>query len=1720
MKASFTHYLKTKWRYVLPLLCFGMMAMQTAFADCDPKLTGSELTLTCDGLLSFTFNGQTFDRVQLNAQSPGTTEFFNFTDLPFGHATGSIRPGSPAHLKFFCDTDTSNFKILDIGNLPTWDLTTGMGAGVYTWNGTGWSRRTAFNNGGSLALSVVSTENPWCQMSEDGIIRVQLTGDVIPKCDGATYQVVLGGVTRMATLGSIIEFTGLATGTYSATASIVTYSCPCGITISPATVSATLVDRTGTTTSLACVAQVNLSLSSSCKATLNVNDVLLGINDPCMAASVDSFVIRDPNNPFGPPLASVAGSGGGTGSGSALGLATIDNAEEYLGKNLKVEVYSNTGNYCWGNVLIEDKSAPIVTCVNPSVMQISCLEYEGTPRRTLDSLIEDCSPFDVTIIAENLIDRCSDLTDSVLRKVVVTYSARDIHGNQSSTCMDTLEILRFDSMPGNFPTLDVPGKIILPPNFVIEPRAGMFTNGSGSMFSERNPLRCVRAPEQSYIREVRDGDGVEPAPIAIGTATRIGGTGFPVLQWTDSKGRPRTSQLLPLNYREADQAYQKIVDENLNTCGIGVQYEDLTFRFGCKIKIQRQWYLYEWSCEGEQRKDLGVQEIVVMDFEAPEFEEIVPDETFSVGAFQCSRILDIKYPTVVDNCDDDVDVQAAIYDADWNLIGPTINSISGEVDVTFDFPFGWNYVVYTATDDCDNFARDTASVHIIDNTPPVVICKEFLVVGLSSDGTVRVPESAFDNGTYDDCGLESTCVVRMDDLELLNNLDTDGDGEVLWADFQDLMIACGRDYSAYTYVKEDGKRYISSTTICTPYVEFCCADNVGENPEDVMVVFRATDNNGNVNNCMVFVDLQDKQVPQITCLPDVYIDCDFELPEFEASYPDLSDDPLSVYFGDVVDQNEQKTFGIASPDLRKYLLTDKHPDPSNLVDATYVDNCNAPRIPVTIEADIDNCGFGTIKRTYFATDGENRSRTCVQTIHIFRNAFDDATIRDPEPLINLEGCMIPEDLVKESFGEPEVIGDNCSLIGISQENRIFTFNTEDQESDACFKIVRKFTIIDWCQSTANNPVKEIHTFTQVIKVNDPDGPEITCSDDIMLNTVDCEEDNVMFMATAEDECTAGSDLLWSGRLEILDSDSNVVEFRTLTEAQIVEDGAGKATYSATLPIGTHRMIWSVTDRCGNIESCTQYATIRNNKKPTPFAINVSTALMNNNGMVSIWAEDFNQKSTHPCYDDALIQFAISPQGAGFAAARSSLTFDCNSAISNFLDFYAFIVIGSDTIYDFTTVELKVQDNNGFCTNTRPSVSGTNVSALITGTITTEAAAKVPNIGVDLFGGNQGASALEGVVTDIEGQYAFPAMPKGGKYVISPSSTDDFLNGVSTLDLVLIQRYVLGIYEISSPYTLIAADINNDEQITSIDLVELRSAILGFKTKFPNNESWRFVDADYKFIDAEDPLGENFTESYIIDELENSMNVDFIGLKVGDINGSVDAAGVVGKPRSSHELVAIDANYSRGETVVMPISSRQHIMTAGTQFTLEFDANKLNFVGIEAGALAISAENLGTRQLAQGSVTISWSDIHDVSLQDNEVLFTALFEAKDAGTLAQTVDIGSSVIAAEIYDASYEVSELILTYKETQEQGTFALHQNSPNPFAEQTRIAFFLPRASAATLTIYDVTGKLLRSFSGSFDKGNNYITVKNGDLSGTGVMYYTLATDEYTDTKRMVLLK
>ena len=87
-------------------------------------------------------------------------------------------------------------------------------------------------------------------------------------------------------------------------------------------------------------------------------------------------------------------------------------------------------------------------------------------------------------------------------------------------------------------------------------------------------------------------------------------------------------------------------------------------------------------------------------------------------------------------------------------------------------------------------------------------------------------------------------------------------------------------------------------------------------------------------------------------------------------------------------------------------------------------------------------------------------------------------------------------------------------------------------------------------------------------------------------------------------------------------------------------------------------------------------------------------------------------------------------------------------------------------------------------------------------------------------------------------------------------------------------------------------------------------------------------------------------------------------------------------------------------------------------------------------------------------------------------------------------------------------------------GDYKLEQNRPNPFRVETVIGFSLPEAMEATITIYDVTGRQLRQIQGDFSRGYNQVQFRREGLQASGILFYQLRTAEYTEVKKMMLVR
>jgi hypothetical protein len=851
-----------------------------------------------------------------------------------------------------------------------------------------------------------------------------------------------------------------------------------------------------------------------------------------------------------------------------------------------------------------------------------------------------------------------------------------------------------------------------------------------------------------------------------------------------------------------------------------------------------------------------------------------------------------------------------------------------------------------------------------------------------------------------------------------------------------------------------------------PTVTFCCTDA----GQSVMVVFRAYDCYGNFNECMVSVNVNDKVPPIIiSCPAPQTITCDDYLTNLAAA--------------------------IANED---YSVLEQYGEP------LFYDNCQLD-VTYTVTENIDNCSAGTVTRSWTATDGTNVPVTCTQTITV--QHVSDWVVEFPADVtVECTDGQLPD------TGEPEIFFDECELIAVSYEDQTFTV-----VPDACYKIERVWTIINWCvyeefgsnlYSEANYAESNLNvdwdgdgdkdsrtfrdgfnssgtpgvadgyiSFKQVIKVTDTEDPafEVPAIDGCIVEA-DCDKDLVLPFPTITDECSIEYDVDITGDF----GDFN--------------DISGDVTVP-NVGVGEYEVTYAVTDNCGNTGYQTITITVEDCKKPTPLCDNGLVVEIMQTQMVTVNAEAFDEGSFDNC--GPIAHFSYSSD-----ITDTEQTFDCEDVAAGQVQVQIWVtdIYGNQ---DYCETFLQVQDNMGFC-------GGTQIT--IAGEIATEEEETVEGVTVEMNGG------LLTQITGLDGQYGFNVVA-GNDYTVTPMLDENAANGVTTYDMVLITRHILNVDLLNSPYKIIAADANKSGTVTTLDLVAIRKVILVVEDDFPNNTSWRFVDNDFVFPNPLNPWQTQFFEVINYNNLQASdLEADFVAVKIGDVNGSAATSldGQADQRTMMGDLLfhAKDMKLKAGQTYTVPFYGDDQTVF-GYQFTMELGEG-IELLDVTNGVAA--EENFGFALLEEGALTTSWNEADARRLGSEEAIFTLVLKAKYNTTLSEELSTSSRYTMAEAYGANGELLNVQLTFGNEVAAG-FELYQNIPNPFTGITRIGFRLPEATNATLTITDAAGKVVRVVKGEYARGYNEVNLS--DFGGvSGVLYYRLDTPTHSATRKMVILE
>jgi hypothetical protein len=85
---------------------------------------------------------------------------------------------------------------------------------------------------------------------------------------------------------------------------------------------------------------------------------------------------------------------------------------------------------------------------------------------------------------------------------------------------------------------------------------------------------------------------------------------------------------------------------------------------------------------------------------------------------------------------------------------------------------------------------------------------------------------------------------------------------------------------------------------------------------------------------------------------------------------------------------------------------------------------------------------------------------------------------------------------------------------------------------------------------------------------------------------------------------------------------------------------------------------------------------------------------------------------------------------------------------------------------------------------------------------------------------------------------------------------------------------------------------------------------------------------------------------------------------------------------------------------------------------------------------------------------------------------------------------------------------------------YSLSQNYPNPFNPVTSINYAIPKQGLVTLKIYDVLGREITTLVNDVKNPGYYTVDFNASSFGSGVYFYKITSNSFTDIKRMILVK
>ncbi|MDX1685871.1 MAG: hypothetical protein R3275_11590 [Saprospiraceae bacterium] len=1050
------------------------------------------------------------------------------------------------------------------------------------------------------------------------------------------------------------------------------------------------------------------------------------------------------------------------------------------------------------------------------------------------------------------------------------------------------------------------------------------------------------------------------------------------------------------------------------------------------------------------------------------------------------------------------------------------------------FPVGEKTITFTATDACGNTSTYQTTIRVVDNAGPSLTCPPDTTVNCNTPTDTSVTGVPIVSDNCDSTGgslslvfmdsiVGGACTQEMTIFRTWTAEDSSGNVSTCtqMIEVQDTtppVITCPPDVtvSCEESTNSNNTGMPSATDNCDMTLNnFMESDSIGAgNCASESTIFRTwtiMDDCGNMSSCVQRITVVDTIPPMIDCPDDITVECTDQTDPMTTGFPTISDNcdpnPTSVFEDSIVDGQGQiirtifRTWtatdlcGNEASCTQEIVVQDTVPptlvcpddvtigcdsmfmDLSEFGEPDTSDNCLGIILTKDTIYDLNLCNVGTITRKFIARDSAGNVDSCEQVITIeMTDSLEERDIIWPDSAIQVDACdgVNPDSIPR---GRPEIDSSMaaCFKVSITFEDSV-DYNC--RPGGICSTLVRKWTVIDSCQlDTLGNG---IFCFEQNIEVIDTTPPVIT---GIMSDTVYLHPDSMCsaffrIVADAED-C--------SGIKSITNNSPFGVD--TLRNA------------SGRYPRGLTPVTFIAEDSCCNADTQLIFIVVLDTIPPVITCRDVILRIRGEmpNESAEICISELIISATDNCDPRIDLRASFDPNDP----TDTCRVYNCDS------------LGGQKSIMRNLTI--YIQDNRG---NTSTCVSKVTVeddleicdgASIISGQIYNINNTGIENAEVNLM--NMGMTEM----TDNGGNYSFPEMDNGQSYLLRVERSDDPLNGVSIKDIILIQRHLLGISEFDSPYQYLAADLNASNSIEVSDIVRLRQLILGRIRSFPQVPDWYFVFQGYKFNDITHPLLETEAFSYYIDTLSTNMDLDFVGIKPGDIDGTAKVTSLMDNMSRSVNRIGIDLEWQNG-FAEMTIPQGNDL--EGVYLNMTWDDPQ-----IEITDLVLVSEQLRTAEASWDNdiqqLRFLWVSNTESNLDEEAVIRLHLNKKPD--DVSTTFELCQDNGGSEAYDG--DLTRYELCWADHLHSGNNLLErlqveQNRPNPFDQSTIITYYVPDADNVRLQVWEASGRLVMSKYLEVGPGWHEIELNRTELGNGGIYHYLLVGNTGQAGRRMIIME